>query len=75
MTLRFAKQTLWFGLIFYLAWQCFNGVIFLLSHLPPSLVHWDWLLRRLGQVAGLFTLPRRILRSLRPDETTPAALN
>ena len=75
MKLRFLKQTALFALLFFVAWQCFNGVIFLLSHLPPGLVHLDWLLRGLGHLSRFFTWPRRFLRSLWPAETTPAALD
>src|SRR5690348_15685494 len=75
MQRRYLKLIVLYALLFFVLLQCFDGLIFLLSHLPPQAVHLDGLLRVLGAVERFFILPRRMLRRLWPWETTPTILN
>jgi|SRR5579863_4115318 len=72
---QFAKWTLFYAFLIFVAVQCLYGFLFLLSHLPPSVVHLDSFLRVLAAFARFFTWPRRLLRALWPAESTPTALN
>ena len=75
MTRRFLKWVILYAALFFIAVQCFPGLLFLMSHLPPSVVHLDRVIRILGTADRVFTLPRRTLRSLWPGEMTPTLLN
>ncbi len=74
MPRRLANLAILYALVCYLGFLCFDGFLFLVSHLPPQVVHLDWFISWLGALARVFTLPRR-LPALWPGEASPTALN
>ena len=71
----FVQRVLIFAALFWLAYQCLHGAIFLFSHLPPTWLPLEWPLKILGAISRLLTLPRQLLRHLWPSEQTPTGLN
>jgi hypothetical protein len=72
---RFLKQVLLFALLYYLVFFALDGVIFLLSHVPPKAMNLDPLLLKLANVEQFLVWPRLLLRWLWPGETTPGIFN
>lgn len=75
MNRRFLKQVLLFALLYFLVSFVLDGVIFLLSHVPPKVVNLDSFLLKLGSVEQFLIWPRLLLRWLWRGETTPGIFN
>ncbi|MDB6016654.1 MAG: hypothetical protein JWR19_1143 [Pedosphaera sp.] len=71
MNRRFLKQVILFGLLYYLIFLALNGVIFLISHIPPKAVNLDHVALGLYAVEHALAAPRFLLRRLWPGEATP----
>ena len=67
----------WFAaaLVFAVGFWILDGVISLLSHLPPRPFDFDPVILALFRVEGVLQAPRGWLRALWPGETTPQFLN
>lgn len=74
MKRRFLKSVALWALLHYLALLCLEGVMFLVSHIPPKAVNLDGMILGLQYVQELLTAPRRFLLWLYPWENTPAGL-
>ncbi len=72
---RFILQTILFGLAQYLAYQCLEGIVFLLAHFPPRVVSLDGLIVALTGIERLLIGPKLFFRWLWPGQSTPAGLN
>ena len=68
-------QALLFALFYYLAFLALDGVIFLMSHVPPRVINLDDILLKLGDVERFLAWPRILLRKLWPGETIPETIN
>jgi hypothetical protein len=64
-----------FALAHFFALVLLDNFIFLLSHLPPQVLHFDALILALTGVERVLTAPRWLLRHVWLSERTPAVLN
>ena len=60
MNWLFIRRVALFAVLYYLAVLCLHGLIFLLSHLPPSAVNLDWPILRLGELQSALAWPRSL---------------
>ena len=70
-----AWQVVLMALLHFLAINILAGAVYLLSHLPTTVLHFDPLLLLLERVHRVLWFPRDLLRWLWPGERTPAMLN
>lgn len=75
MSRPFVKQVVLFAVLHYLVFISLEGVIFLLSHVPPKAVNLDGLVVTLFNAERILAAPRALLRWLWPSEHTPSLLN
>jgi hypothetical protein len=75
MNRTFILRVLLCAFFYYLAFLALDGVLFLLSHIPPKAVNLDALIVRLVEVEEFLAWPRVFLRHLWPGESTPTAFN
>lgn len=69
------RQIILFALLHFLVLNLLAGAVFLLSHLPTSVLHFDPLILFLERMHRILWFPRDLLRWLWPGERTPAFLN
>ncbi|HEX4647007.1 MAG TPA: hypothetical protein VH598_15495, partial [Verrucomicrobiae bacterium] len=75
MNRRTVTQILIFSVLYYLVFLLLNGLIFLLSHVPPKAANLDGLILKFYTVERLLAAPRGFLRALWPWESTPPGFN
>jgi hypothetical protein len=75
MTRSFLKWTVLFAVLHYLVLLALSAGIFLLAHLPTSVLHLDVVIIGLTKVSQLLRGPRLLLMAVVPGETTPSLLN
>ena len=71
MTRSFLKWTVLFAVLHYLVLLALSAGIFLLAHLPTSVLHLDVVIIGLTKVGQLLRGPRLLLMAVWPGETTP----
>ncbi|EEF57546.1 hypothetical protein [Pedosphaera parvula] len=71
MNQRLLKQVILFGLLYYVVYLCLNGLIILLSHIPPKAFNLDPLILALYNIEVLLAWPRFLLRRLWPAASNP----
>ena len=64
-----------FALLHFLVLNTLAGAVYILSHLPPSVLPFDPLILLLERVHRVLWFPRDLLRWLWPGERTPGFLN
>ena len=69
------RQIVWFALLHFVVLNALAGAVYLLSHLPTSVLHFDPLILFLERVHRMLWFPRDLLRWLWPGERTPGWLN
>lgn len=72
---RRTVQVLVFSVFYFLVLELLDGLIFLLSHVPPKAANLDGLILKFYAVERLLAAPRGLLRSLWPWESTPPGFN
>jgi hypothetical protein len=75
MNRRTVTQVLVFAVLYFLVLELLDGLIFLLSHVPPKAANLDGLILKFYAVERLLAAPRGFLRSLWPWESTPPGFN
>lgn len=75
MTRGFLKWTLLLAVLHYLVSLGLDAGIFLLAHLPTTVLHLDLLIVGLTKMHQLLRAPRLLAMALLPGESTPAMLN
>ncbi len=75
MSRRFLLRTAAYTVGFYVMLMMLRGAEFLLSHMPPSVIHIDGAIIGLTYVEQVMVFPRWVLRHLWFSEMTPALVN
>jgi len=68
---RFLKSVLFWAVLHYLVLLGISFVIFVLSHLPTTVINFDPAIIALVQVETVLVAPRKLLLWLWPLESTP----
>jgi hypothetical protein len=75
MTRSFLKWTAAFAVLHYLVLLALSAGIFLLAHLPTSVLHLDVVIIGLTRLQQMLCWPRTLLMAILPGERTPGFLN
>ena len=72
---RFVVSAILFSTLHYAVLVFLKGLIFLLAHIPPRIIHLDDLILVLVWLERILVLPRILLRRIWSGETTAGFLN
>ena len=72
---KLAWQIVLFALLHFVVLNTLAGAVYLLTHLPTSVLHFDSFILFLERVHRMLWFPRDLLRWLWPGERTPGLLN
>jgi hypothetical protein len=75
MKWRFIRQVILCAFLYGVVCVALNGLIFLLSHIPPGALNFDKVILKLGGLARFLAWPRILLRHLWPGEATSSIFN